>query len=212
MLHQVDLILWLHFILCKCCVQTNLTAYLPSTPVTSSRSQSHSSASDYPKHCRDTASVSRVLRCDTGGWHKTGRLPNFQEPGNTYFNWQIMNQVSFTNSSWAANIFLSLHCNEKNPQVLPLHCAWIPLFQNRSIPPHTSPCRQKTGSTTHLQKLPAQDGTMLTYNYMRKKKEDYGKNTTSVSFLPWEKAFSLHPTRDAIRIFYIHTHTHHIDY
>lgn len=165
MLHQVDLILCLHLILCKC-VQTNLTAYLPSTPPR--RSQSHTSTSDYPKHCRDRKNVSRVLRCDTGGWYDVGRFRSFEEPGNTYFNWQMMNKVSFTTSSWAANVFLSLHCSEKNSQDLPLYCASMPLFQNRSIPPQTSSCRQKTVSTTHLQKLPAQEGAMLTYNYRRK--------------------------------------------
>lgn len=79
MLHQVDLILWLHLILCKCCVQTNLTAYLPSTPLTSSWSQSHTSTSGYPKHCRDRDDVSGVFRCDTKGWYEIGRFRNFKE-------------------------------------------------------------------------------------------------------------------------------------
>lgn len=139
-------------------------------------------------------------------WYKTGRFRNFQEPRNTYFSWQIMNKVSFTNSFWAANILLSLHCSEKNPQVLPLHCAWVSLFWNRSTPPHTSPCRQKTVSTTHLQKLGAQEGAMLTYNYMRKKGKIMAKTQLQFLSYPEEREFSPHPTCDAICILYIHTH------
>lgn len=206
MLHQVDLILQLHLILCKCCVQTNLTAYLPSTPLTSSWSQSHTSTLDYAKHYRDRDYVSGVLRCDTSGWYETSRLCNFKEPENTCFNWHMMNKVSFTNSSWAANIFLSLHHSERNLQVLPLHCAWMSLLQNGSFPPHTSSCKPKTVSTTHPRSELCQPTTTW-----EEKKKYYGKNTASIylflQFICWERDFCPHTTHDAICILYIHTHS-----
>lgn len=176
----------------------------PSTPLTSSWSQSHKSTSDYPKHCRDRDDISRVLRCDTDGWYETGRFCNFKEPENTCSNWQMMNKVSFTNNSWAANIFLSLHCSEKNPKVLPLHCAWMPQFQNRSFPLYTSLCKQKTVSTTHLQKL--QKEAMLTCNYMRKKKKKILRQKHSFNlFLTLRKGL-LPLSHMWCNLYLIHTH------
>lgn len=223
MLHLVDLILWLHLILCKCCVQTNLTAYLPSTPLTSSWSQSHTSPSDYLKHCRDRDDVSGVLRCDSGEWERLAgsvtsknqeilqrnlfEMPNDEQGfiqqqllGSKHIPVSLLQWENLTGSSLAL-------CLD----------ACMPLLPNRSFPPYTSLCRRKTVST-HLQKLRAQEGAMVTYNYMRKKIY-YGKNTTSISFLPWEGDSSPHPICDAICILYIHAHIlywllngHHISY
>lgn len=153
---------------------------------------------------------------------ETGRFRNFKEPGNSSKKpilnakwWTRFHSATAPGQQTYSCLFTAVRKPHRFFPCIVLGCLYAPVAKQVISPIHV------TLSAKNCQhpppKITCPGGSYG--NLQLHEKKNYGKNTTSISFLPWEGDSSPHPTCDAICILYIHAHIlywllngHHISY